>query len=222
MWLSLYRRKFRWYSKIVIMSLKKIALIVDGPTEEGSIRAKFNMLYFECPEIRNGPGNGITFSVEGYSKGVLPTLKLLLKTDIRAIILIPDLEKRKIKADTFSKQLKVEIIKSLLIDSSYSQEYLEETIFVCPPDIMFENWIVSDIEGIKSCSDLIIDESLQDKFDGKNGSSELQKCMKTRYKKTVHAKQLFKKTREEESANHSPSFEKFQMIFNELKIKHCN
>jgi hypothetical protein len=204
------------------MSLKKIALIVDGTTEVGSISARFNMLYFECPEIRNGPGNGITFSVGGYSKGVLPTLKLLLKTDIRAIILVPDLEKRKIKADTFSEQLKIEIIKSLLIDSSYSEIYLEETIFICPPDIMFENWIVSDIEGIKRCSDLIIDECIQEKFDGKNGSSELQKCMKTRYKKTVHAKQLFKKIRDEESVNNSPSFEKFQTIFNDLKIKHCH
>lgn len=222
MWLSLHCWQFRWYSKILIMSLKRIALIVDGPTEEGSIRAKFNMVYYDCPEIRNGPGNGITFSVEGYAKGVLPTLKLLMKTDIRAIILLPDLEKRKISVDKFSKQLKEEVIESLLIDSTYTKEYLDEIIHVCPPDIMFENWIISDIDGIKSCSDLIKEDSTQDKFDGKNGSSELQKNMKTRYKKTVHAKELFKKTRDEESANNSPSFDKFQTVFNDLMGKHCH
>lgn len=221
MWLSLHCWQPRWYSKILIMSLKRIALIVDGPTEEGSIRAKFNMIYCECPEIRNGPGNGIKFSIEGYSKGVLPTLKLLLKTDIRAIILLPDLEKRKISADTFSKQLRQEVIKSLLIDSAFTNEYLYEVIHVCPPDIMFENWIISDIDGIKSCTDLIKEDSVQGKYDGKNGSSELQKTMKTRYKKSVHAKQLFKKTREVESVKNSPSFEKFQTVFNELVKKHC-
>ena len=203
------------------MSLKRIALIVDGPTEVGSIRAKFNMIYYECPEIRNGPGNGITFSFEGYSKGVLPTLKLLLKTDIRAVILLPDLEKRRISVDKFSKQLKEEVIKSLLIGSTYTKEYLYEIIHICPPDIMFENWIISDVEGIKSCTDLIKEDRIQDKFDGRNGSSELQKIMKTKYKKTVHAKKLFKNTREEESMNNSPSFEKFQTVFNELKEKHC-
>lgn len=204
------------------MDLKKIALIVDGPTEEGSIREKFNMLYLQYPKIKHGPGNGINFSVEGYSKGVLGTLIFLLKTDTRAIIIIPDLEKRTIKCDVFSKKLKIAIIDLLLTTlSTYSKGYLEETIFVCPADIMFENWIVSDIEGIKSCKDLIIDSSIQEKFDGKNGASMLKKYMKTGYKKTTHAKQLFKKTRDEESVNNSPSFEKFQKIFNELMNKHC-
>lgn len=203
------------------MSLKRIALIVDGPTEVGSFQAKFNMLFYDCPEIRTGPGNGITFSVEGYSKGVLPTLKLLLKTNIRAIILIPDLEKRQIKTAIFSKKLKEEVLKLLLINSSYTKEYLEEIIYVCPADRMFENWIISDLEGIKGSSDLIKSECIQTKFDGKNGSYELQKCMKTTYKKTVHAKQLFKKTRDSESRLNSPSFERFQTIFNELKEKHC-
>ncbi|PAC29229.1 hypothetical protein [Flectobacillus sp. BAB-3569] len=204
------------------MSLKHIALIVDGPTEEGSIRAKFNMLYQCCPEIRNGPGNGTTFSIEGYAKGVLPTLILLLKTDVRAIILIPDLEKRREKAPNFSKKMKAAISKLLLADPNFSPQYIDETIYVCPPDIMFENWIISDVEGIKNCTELIKVESVQDKFDGKNGSSQLQKIMRTKYKKTVHAKQLFKKTRESESADNSPSFSEFQNIFNKLKEKHCN
>jgi hypothetical protein len=222
MWLSLHSRQLRWHSKILKMSLKRIALIVDGPTEVGSIRAKFNMVYHDCPEIRNGPGNGITFSAEGYAKGVLPTLKLLLKTDIRAIILLPDLEKRTISLEAFSKQLKAEVIKSLLINSTFTNEYLDEIIHVCPPDIMFENWIISDIEGIKCCADLIKEDSTQDNFDGKNGSSELQKTMKTKYKKTVHAKLLFKKTREHESKINSPSFDNFQFVFNKLQKKHCH
>lgn len=204
------------------MSLRQIALIVDGPTEEGSIRAKFNKLFGECPEIRFGPGNGINFSVEGYSKGIFPTLIFLLKSDIRAIILIPDLEKRKTGSDIFSMSLKQEIIKLLLKGASYPKCYLERIIYVCPPDIMFENWIVADIEGIKSCNDLVNNNCSQDFFDGKNGSFELQKCMSIRYKKTVHAKQLFKKTRETESSIYSTSFHKFYKTFIELKEKYCD
>jgi len=203
------------------MSLNKLALIVDGPTEEGSLRTKFNMTHFECPEIRNGPGNGVTFSIEGYSKGVAPTINLLLKTNIRAIILIPDLEKRKIKPEKFASSLKNEIIKLMLIRSTYNKEYLEDVIFVCPPNIMFENWIVSDMDGITISNALIKTDTKQELFDGKNGSSVLQNVMTTKYKKTVHAKQLFKKTREDESRKNSPSFNNFLNIFKELAEKYC-
>jgi hypothetical protein len=203
------------------MCLKKLALIVDGPTEEGSLRVKFNMTHFECPEIRTGPGNGITYSIEGYSKGVLPTIKLLLKTTIRAIILVPDLEKRKIKPEKYAKSLKEEIIMLMLTETKFSKEYLEDVIYVCPPNIMFENWIISDIEGIKNSNGLISGDAKQAYFDGKNGSSELKKIMTTKYKKTVHAKQLFKKTRDVESVKNSDSYNNFIIKFNELVKKHC-
>lgn len=203
------------------MSIQKIALIVDGPTEEGSLRAKYNKIYYDAPSIRIGPGNGVNYSCKGYAKGVMPTLILLLKSTIRAIILIPDLEKRKVDPDKFSIKLKNEIIKLLECETKYTKDYLDEVIYVCPPDIMFENWIVSDIEGIKKNKTIVKQDISQEKFDGKNGATVLQKSMITKYKKTVHAQMLFKLTDFISSKENSESFRQFNDCFEVLKNKHC-
>lgn len=202
------------------MSLRNIALIVDGPTEEGSFRTKFEMNFYDCPNIRIGPGNGIHFTTQGYAKGVLPTIKFLLSSSIRAIILIPDLEKRKEEPINFGNELKFEIIKLLINESNFKKDYLNEVLHVCPPNIMFENWILSDIEGIKINS-LINSDTIQKSFDGKNGSTELQRIMTTKYKKTVHAKQLFKITRDEVNCINSLSFKTFHESLYQLIEMHC-
>ena len=204
-----------------VMSLKNIAIIVDGPTEEGCLRAKFQMTLYDCPNFRIGPGNGVTYTIEGYAKGVLPTIIYLLNSNVRAIILIPDLEKRKVEVIEFSSDLKAEIIKLLLAETSFEEEYLKEVIHICPPNIMFENWIVCDVEGIKENSSLINSSANQLNFEGKNGAAELQKIMTTKYKKTVHAKLVYKKTRDNISAMNSSSFKIFIDSFNNLREKHC-
>lgn len=203
------------------MSLKNIAIIVDGPTEEGSLRTKFQMNYFDSPNFRIGPGNGITFTIEGYAKGVLPTLKYLLSSNVRAIILTPDLERRQVDPIIFAKELKDEIIKQLQLETEFQIEYLTDVICVCPPNIMFENWIVSDIEGIKENNPLIAENAIQVESEGRNGTNELQKIMTEKYKKTVHAKMFYKKTRDEISSNNSLSYRTFIDTFNELREKHC-
>jgi hypothetical protein len=203
------------------MSLKNIAIIVDGPTEEGSLRTKFQMTYYDCPNFRFGPGNGITFTIEGYAKGVKPTLIYLLNSNVRAFILIPDLEKRKVDISDFSISLKSEIIKLLLVETDFNEEFLTEVIHICPPNIMFENWIVSDVEGIKKNNNLIKTDANQAEFEGKNGTSELQRIMTTKYKKTVHAKMFYKKTRDNISSDNSSSFNVFIDNFNDLREKHC-
>lgn len=204
------------------MSLKNIAIIVDGPTEEGSLRTKFQMTHFDCPNFRIGPGNGVTFTIEGYAKGVLPTLIFLLNSNVRAVILIPDLEKRKVEVSKFSSELKNEIIKLLLVETGFKEENLKEVICVCPPDIMFENWIISDVVGIRENHTLIKANVIQEVFEGKNGTSELQKLMRTKYKKTVHAKLLYKKTRDLTSIQNSLSYKMFMDNFNELREKYCS
>ena len=179
------------------------------------------MTHFDCPSFRIGPGNGIAFTIEGYAKGVLPTLIYLLNSNVRAVILTPDLEKRKVDVSVFSIGLKSEIIKLLLVETAFSEDYLNEVIHICPPNIMFENWIISDVEGIKENNSLIKPEATQEKFEGKNGTSELQSIMTTKYKKTVHAKMFYKKTRDNINSDNSSSFKVFIDKFNELREKHC-
>ncbi|PRY10121.1 hypothetical protein CLV24_11538 [Pontibacter ummariensis] len=195
--------------------------IVDGPTEIGALQSKFKKQYYDCPEIRKGPGNGLDFSIQGYTKGVLPTIKLALTSNIRAVILLPDLERRKETFRSFSDKLKASIIEALLECTKLSKDSLQDTIFVCPPDIMFENWIVCDIEGIRA-SKFINDDAIQDYYDGKNGASILDKLMNTQYKKTVHGPLLFKSIREEVGIAYSNSFNDFIECLRTLIAKHCS
>lgn len=203
------------------MELKKLLLIVDGPTEQGAIKAKFHKEFQDCPEIRNGPGNGINFTSDGYAKGVIGTVKFALSSKIHAIILLPDHEKRKCTCSHFASELKKKIIDELTGSSKYKKEYLEEIIHVCPPNIMFENWIISDVEGIKDNTSLIDSNSIQQIFDGKNGASELNKMMKVKYKKTVHAQILFKHVRDSVSELNSASYKRFIACFKHMLDTHC-
>lgn len=203
------------------MSLKNILFVVDGPTENGALRKRLEMDYFESPEIRLGPGNGKEYSIKGYVKGVYPLLIYSLSSNFRAIILIPDLEKRKINFEQFAIQLKAECISEISKKTNFKKEDLINKIFVCPPNIMFENWIISDIQSISekfSEFDKIIP---QEPFDGVNGSSIIQKFMNCKYKKTVHGSKFFKKINFEYSCRNSPSFDIFWNLFNDLFKKHC-
>lgn len=203
------------------MALDRLLIVVDGPTETNSLKDCFEKLFYACPSIRLGPGNGETFTASGYAQGVCPTLMLELSSNTRAVILIPDREKRKVASADFASTLKTEIINLLLNETQFGRDYLEKTIHVCPPDIMFENWIVSDVEGIKNNNSLINQDSKQDFFDGKNGAKLIGNMMVSKYKKTVHGPFLFKKTRHDISCQHSPSFKIFIECFNDMKQKHC-
>lgn len=203
------------------MSLKNIGIIVDGQTEQGALKLKFEKIYCDCPTFRFGPGNGSMYSIEGYANGVLPTLIYLLNSNVRALILIPDLEKRNVDFIRFSEDLKLKIIKFIVDKELFSEDYLNDVIHICPPNIMFENWIISDIEGIKKDNILIKHSASQENFDGKNGTSVLKSLMTERYKKTVHAKLFFKKTRDHISEENSSSYKNFIECFNYLYQKFC-
>lgn len=202
--------------------MNKLLLIVDGPTEIGALKAKFYHLYNECPEIRLGPGNGISYKIEGYAKGVLPNLQFNLKLNSQAIILMPDFEKRTGSISDFEAEIKNQVIEKLVETGEFSTEDLLDRIFVCCPNIMFENWIIADVEGIKSCTDLINDNFEQELFDGHNGSSILKKNMKLAYKKTTHGKKLFKRVRDKTASENSESYMAFATKISELKIKYCS
>ena len=125
---------------------------------------------------------------------------------------------------TFSIVFKYEFkcVNELLKDSKFKLETLMEQIHVCPPNIMFENWIVSDIATVSSSCNEFKSVVNQDLFDGKNGTSILQKNMDCKYKKTVHGPKFFKKTIIQNSKDNSESFKFFFEIFENLKNQHCS
>ncbi len=200
--------------------LPKILFVVDGITERLSLTKKFTKDFLRKPNTRLGPGNGINFTTTGYAKGVMPILMMALSSSFHYIILIPDLEKRKVSFTEFAGQIKSACIDEMVSTGSYNVETLEEKIFVCPPDIMFENWIVSDITNVSEKSDEFSTTVIQENFDGQNGSRVLKKNMNIKYKKTVHGANFFCRTRFKHSKSNSKSFahfiDTFHLLINQL------
>ena len=116
------------------MELSKIAIYVDGPTEEGALTAWFHKYYYSKPEFRYGPGNGVDYSLKGYAKNVAPKVVQNLKSMIHQIIFIPDFEKRQQKYnmsfDKFLTDLRLEIITECTNISDFKEEYLREVLHV--------------------------------------------------------------------------------------------
>lgn len=202
------------------MELSKIAIFVDGPTEEGALKAKFCKDYKgQHPEFRYGPGNGVNYAIQGYANNVSSKIIFDLNRNIHVIVLIPDLEKRvqkcNINCDSFALQIKEAVVAAIAAKSSFNYEYLNSVIYVCPSDIMFENWIVCDVNGIKS-HELIKDDSEQKIYEGLNGSSILNGMMTEKYKKTVHAKMLHKQVDSSRGSSNSSSYSNFTSTMAEL------
>ena len=195
------------------MNLSEIKIYVDGPTEIESLKIKFKKEYCDqVPQFGYGPGNGINYDAQTYAKNILSCIVLDLNSRFRKIICIPDLEKRankqKISCLDFASQLKEEILKQLQSVGHYDEKVLEDTIYVCPSDIMFENWIVCDIESLK-VTGLFKSGARQSAFEGQNGARILNDNMTTKYKKTIHAKQLLKKVDKSVAKLNSNSFLNF-------------
>ena len=204
------------------MDLKKIAFIVDGPTEEGSLRDKFKMTHYCEPEIRLNPGNSENYKIEGFVNSVSPIILSLLKTKVRTVFFIPDFEKRKGCVKKFNSELKKALIKHINSISDFTTEYLTKHLYVISPNIMFENWIVSDILSVKTKnSEIFIEDVSQENFEGVNGTSILQRKMVVPYKKTIHGRKFFKLCNDSISMKNSESFYEFYTtVINEIE-KHC-
>ena len=195
------------------MEITEIAFLVDGPTEDASLKSWISKHYNKSPHIRRTPGNGVNYTIDTYARNAAPIIIQNLNSKFHAIILIPDFEKRanktKISLQEFAEQLKTKIISEVCNNSMMTANDLQEKIFICPSDIMFENWIISDIEGIKNCSEIQI-EGECGKYDGKNGAVILSGMIKgKKYIKTTDAHRLFKKVRKDIGPQYSPSFQSF-------------
>ncbi|MBP5366614.1 MAG: hypothetical protein J6Y82_11980 [Bacteroidales bacterium] len=205
------------------MDIRNIGIIVDGPTEKDSLENMFYKVYHKTPVIRYGPGNGLQYTEECYAKKVVPLIVFLLSGNVYSLILIPDLEKRekknRITLIQFAKKMKECVVADIVKTGLFHEDYLNGVINVCPSNIMFENWILSDVEGIKA-SKLINDDAEQDYYDGRNGASLLNDMMVDKsYKKTRDAQNLFKYVDSEIGKGFSRSFNEFMRVFDELLNK---
>jgi hypothetical protein len=195
-----------------MIDFEHMVLLVDGQTEIRSFRKKFTKDFGVSPRLRKVDCNGKNVTPEGYANAAYGTLILTLRGRFNSIICILDRESRRINASQFALQIKKAIINKIANSTRYHRDELQNKINVCIPDRMFENWIISDIEGVKIDYELIQQDVSQDNYDGKSGATILKRIMNVLYKKTLHGPKLFCLTRFNESKKNSPSFCKFTEI----------
>jgi len=192
-----------------MIDLSNTIFILDGSSDIHSVRQKIQKEYHCTPEFRKASCNGKDVSPEGYVNAVTGTLMLALSGSYRHIICIFDREKRQMSSQNLRAKVKGVIVTKLLETNQYSKTELSEKVYVFVPDIMLENWIVADVQGIKLKKELIRQNAKQEKYDGKSGSTTLKRMMKTNYHKTQHAPLLFKAVNFKRASINSPSFEAF-------------
>lgn len=194
------------------MELNKISVFIDGISEEGALKAWFSKNFSsQCPNFVRTCGNGKDYSIETFIEKEFQKVLLCLSKNSRHIIFIPDFEKREkngMTLNTFITQLKAGMVEICASNSRFKPEQLNKILHFCSPNIMFENWIVADIDGIKQS--IIKIKGEQQNYDGKNGSSVLRNMMgEVKYLKTTHAKILYKQVRGFVASQNSPSFKLF-------------
>lgn len=194
-----------------MIDIAKTLFIVDGATETQAFSQKIQKEFKKQANLRSKPCNGVKVKPDAYASAVEGTMKLALRNKFEKIIIIYDLEKRKSNALIFSENLKKAIVSKLISGSSFKKNDLERKIFVAAPDIMFENWIIADVQSIKSTG-LVITDFKQQKYDGEHGAKILNQNMVCKYKKTIHGPKLFKAIDFKMASQNSNSFNLFYNI----------
>jgi hypothetical protein len=191
-----------------MIDIAKTLFIVDGQTEICSIRSKFQKEFQITPEMRKSDCNGKAVLVSGYCQKILPMILFATNSSFENVVIIVDLEQRKVNANKFSNQIKANLTKLITENVKFKKNF-PLNLFVCSPNRMFENWIVADVKGIKAKDELIRNDSTQGLFDGKSGTTVLKTMMRQKYKKTFHAETLFKAVDIGRAKENSPSFLNF-------------
>ena len=190
-----------------MIDFDRTLFLVDGITDLRALKSKLVQEYEIKSGFRHLNCNGIYVTPECYAKRASSSISVGLHDRYSTFICIVDREKRRISSLTLCLQIKTCILNILPALNPYS-------LFVFSPDIMLENWIVADVVGIKKTG-LINNNSTQESFDGQNGSTVLNGIMNKKYKKTIHAEQLFVSIRFPIASNNSDSFACF---YNEICV----
>lgn len=188
------------------MNKRKIGFLVDGRTEKKALEQTLDKTEYEF-NIRVRNINGKSASLKSIAKQCVSQLKALREIHCQLTFIILDRETRIDEASEIGQAL------TNMISQNYKQ-----TFVVVVADIMFENWLVADIEQIKEKHPgLIKDRAINGKYDGKKGLKIIQQYWNQgKYKKIVHGPQFFKVIRKNEAIKNSPSFAYF---IEQLKIR---
>lgn len=171
----------------------KILAFVEGMMERMFINGSFG--YVDVITMSNGSGWKIEkiceiLSSKFFTKNVNPDL----------IIVWLDRESHAVSVEEFRQKI---------IDSLVARGAPADRIFVCIPDKMTENVILSDVELIRNEFNIPSYEYISD---GENGKAYLKNLFKEKsinYKETIHGVKLLKKMRLKKCLPHNKSVDLF-------------
>lgn len=179
------------------LTKRKIGLILDGETEIKAIPQR--LCEKKCEFVkRKRRINGNTATIKKISVECIKLLKSISATGVELTIIIIDREDKSETAAEMGKKISLEISKVFCCN-----------FIVVIADMMFENWLIADIEKIKlKYPSLIKDNVKNTNYEGKHGEGEIKNNWKgeNKYKKTIHGPQFFKTIRIEEAKKNSQSF----------------
>jgi len=180
------------------LSKLKVGLVFDGETEERAFPLR--LCHKSCDYYkRRRTINGKSATLDKIANESIDILKALDKRGAEISFLIIDREEKALSA----LDMGIEITR--LINLKYTGQFI-----VIVADIMFENWLVADIENLKvKFPDLFKESALNGNHDGKHGEKIIKENWKGegKFKKTFHGPQFFKYIRIKEAIKNSPSFD---------------
>ncbi|MDP8240886.1 MAG: hypothetical protein P9X24_17495 [Candidatus Hatepunaea meridiana] len=186
--------------------ISRCLFLVDGITEIRAFREKFRKEYSIQPNLRKVDCNGKDVSPEGYASHAFPIIQLGWKDIFNTFLCVIDLESRPISPERFARNL-LRVFNRRLTEAKIKAE-----LIIAVPNQMFENWIVSDLVGLKDKTEFIKPDVVQEQFDGQSGTTVLKRSMTVSYRKSSHGWELFKMTEFDTSKKNSLSFRLFAEI----------
>ena len=156
--------------------ISRTLFLVDGITEIRAFREKFLKDFKVAPSMRKVDCNGKSVTPDGYAAKALPIIQMGASGQFSTFFCVIDLETRQQLPMAFGKCIANTITRCL------TARRISVDIAVAVPNRMFENWNVSDIEGLKIAPTQIKAEAEQHNYDGKNGVSVLKRIMSEPYR----------------------------------------
>jgi hypothetical protein len=176
----------------------EIGVIVDGPGDFASLRARFAGLLRVLKA--DGP-RGHTVGIRTLVSTARKQIALLRASGCRKAILLVDFEQRTVAYETFVRDGQNEVVK---LASPI------EVVFASP-NRMIENWYLADIEELSRVKAYIRDGITQKNFEGSHGKKDLSTLFVRgiSYNEVKHGPDMFVTIRMPTANQNSPSLRHF-------------
>lgn len=187
-----------------------IGIIVDGPGDFAAFQARFKG---GVRVLKTDGPRGHDVTAEVIVAAAKKQITMLRDLGCRNIIIVTDYENRSITYQQFVEQLN-QAIFSMQIDIP---------VRVASPNIMIENWYLSDIEQLSRHFTFIKDSLQQKRYEGKHGKNELRKLFKKGkkgydYNEVFHGPKLFPIVRTTVGETNSISFHNFMNAIRQCRL----